>query len=303
MVRAAAPLHGRRLVETLIGGWRPLARMDADGFALLRSRGVTRRANSAVLIDPPADDAALASAVDRMEQLVALTGGAPVFRVFSPEAMGSTGPTVPKGPKATTGKADGAVGAVGTADGLEDHEQAWSPLEALLIERGYTAEGTSRIMEIALDTGRLPAPDGRARTEVGPPSANWEEAAWRLAPRSEPGARETLHDIMAGTPAVHVAIEDEEHRLEDGRALAVGRAAIVPVGRGAAAVLNRVAVAPEVRRRGLGTSVSRSLLAAAAVQGAERALLEVEDDSTAAIALYRGLGMVRTGEHRYRVRA
>ncbi|MGY5764869.1 GNAT family N-acetyltransferase [Brachybacterium sp. DNPG3] len=276
---AASPLRGTRLVETLLAGWRPLARMDVDGFAVLRSRGVTRRANSVVPIDVPADPAALAAAVDRVEQLLALTGDAPIFRIFSPEIVG---------------------GADGHADGAGDG--AWSPLESLLADRGYAAEGLSAVLELPLDPQRTPAPDARARLEVGTPGEAWEEAAWRLAPRPEADARATLHDIMAGTPAVHVALEDEERRLADGRALAVGRAAIVPVGRTSAAVLDRIAVDPEHRREGLGTAVCRSLLAGAAVQGAERALLEVEDGNAAALGLYRRLGMHRIGEYRYRVR-
>nr|WP_246482709.1 GNAT family N-acetyltransferase [Brachybacterium halotolerans] len=126
-----------------------------------------------------------------------------------------------------------------------------------------------------------------------------------------------MHDILAGTPAVHVAIAGEGTRTSaDGTipatgrdgpdgvpadAVAVGRAALVDHGRTCSAVLNQIATDPARRREGLGTAVVRTLLAAARVQGAERALLEVETDNPAALALYRKRGFRRIGAYHYRV--
>lgn len=259
MTRAARPLAGRRLVAALIDGWRPLARLDVDGFALLRSRGVTRRAHSALALDAPEDPAALRAAVERIEGLCAAAGEGATFRI------------------------------------LDVHGPA--SLDALLAERGYVREGRSALH--TLDLTRAPDPGASGEIRVGALDEEWFEAAWELAPRPGEQARDTLHDILAGTPAVQVLL-----RPAPGAApVAVGRAALVETGRERTAVLNQIAVDPAHRRQGLGRDVSRTLLAVAARQGAVRALLEVEEDNRAARSLYRRLGFRELGGYHYRVGA
>ncbi|OFT64001.1 hypothetical protein HMPREF3159_02305 [Brachybacterium sp. HMSC06H03] len=254
-------LAGTALLEALLGGWRALTRLEVDGFALQRSRGVTRRANSVVPIDPPTDTAALDAALTRIESLLGAAGETPTFRLF-------------------------------TADGL-DHE----PVRAALTQRGYDENAPVHILLRPLADFRI-APDPRAAITVGSPPENWLEASWRLAPRPEDGARETLREIMAGTPAIYLALTDPASR----EIVAVGRASLVPHRRRTIAVLDRIAVDPGRRREGLGRAVVRSLLSLAAVQGADLALLEVETGNTAARALYRGEGFTPSGEYRYLTR-
>ncbi|MBK0330321.1 GNAT family N-acetyltransferase [Brachybacterium sp. MASK1Z-5] len=272
------PLGPTALVETLMGGWRPLSRMQVDGFAILRSRGVTRRANSIVPIDPPSDPQALDPALDRVSGLVRASGESVLFRMYP--------------------------------------EHGHAAVDEALDRRGLTVEAPCEILELPLGP-RTPAPDARAMISSGPLPEDWFAASWRLSPREGEGARETMHDILAGTPAVHVAIAGEGTRTSaDGTipatgrdgpdgvpadAVAVGRAALVDHGRTCSAVLNQIATDPARRREGLGTAVVRTLLAAARVQGAERALLEVETDNPAALALYRKRGFRRIGAYHYRV--
>lgn len=269
---ASRSLSGYRLVEALIAGWRPLQRLDVDGFALLRSRGVTRRANSAVAVDAPSDDDALLAAVERIEGLVAMTGEQPCFRVLD----------------------------------LHGPDQ----LDDLLAERGYGSTGHSALLELALDRSLSAVPHRSAEIRTGALDEDWFEAAWSLAPREGEGARETMHDILAGTASVQVVLRsdgngghggDDQGRLASGTPIAVGRAALVEAGKGTATVLNMIAVHPQRRREGLGRAVSQTLLAIAAVQGASLALLEVEKDNAAASALYRGLGFTSRGAYHYRV--
>ena len=86
--RPASPaLTGTALVETLLGGWRALSRLEVDGFAVLRSRGVTRRANSVVPLEPSSDPAAPDAAVTRIEGLLGAAGERPVFRLFTGEGL------------------------------------------------------------------------------------------------------------------------------------------------------------------------------------------------------------------------
>ncbi len=252
------PLAGTRLAEALIAGWQPLQRLDADGFAVLRSRGITRRAHSIVALEPPTGTAELAAALDRVESLVTSVGESPVHRVL---------------------------------EGIPP-----SQLETLLAERGDEAVGASEILELPL-SGTLPRPHPSAVISTGALDEDWFEAAWRLAPRDGEQARGTMHDILAGTPAIQVRIP-----AGDGTDAAVGRAALVSAGRETLVVMNMIAVDPAQRRRGLGRAVSTTLLALAAVQGARRALLEVEVDNTPARTLYRSLGSRRIGGYHYRVR-
>ena len=254
-------LTGTALVEALLGGWRALSRLDVDGFAVLRSRGVTRRANSVVPLDPPAEPEALTAALTRIESLLAAARETPVVRLF-------------------------------TAEGL-DH----APVRAALEQRGYAEGETVHVLHRSLTEHRA-APDPRAAITVGAPPADWLEASWRLAPRGEDGARETLRDLMAGTPALYVALAAPGASGPD-RTLAVGRAALVPHHRRALAVLDQIAVDPDRRREGLGRATVRTLLSLAVVQGADSALLEVEESNTAARGLYRAEGFRPAGEYCY----
>ncbi|GAB4095838.1 hypothetical protein GCM10028787_13130 [Brachybacterium horti] len=169
----SSDIDGSALVESLLGGWRALARLDVDGFALLRSRGVTSRANSIVPIDPPAEPAALAAAVERLEGLAEAAGQTPTFRLF-------------------------------TAPRLEH-----GPLRELLLARGYVPEGHTLVQQRELPAAGT-APHPGARILVGGPDEDWLAASWRLSPRPEEGARETTRDLMAGTPAVYVSLPSAE---------------------------------------------------------------------------------------------
>ncbi|MGV9714705.1 N-acetylglutamate synthase, CG3035 family [Rhodococcus pyridinivorans] len=81
--------------------------------------------------------------------------------------------------------------------------------------------------------------------------------------------------------------------------LAICRAAITDAPDGRRWVgLSTVEVAPEHRRRGLGTLVCGALLRWAREHGTTHAYLQVEESNTAARALYRELGFV--DHHRYR---
>lgn len=253
-------LSGTALIETLLGGWRALSRLDVDGFAVQRSRGVTRRANSVVPLEPPTDPAALEAALARIEGLLAAAGEQPVFRLFTGEGI--------------------------------DHE----PVRSALAQRGHAPHAPVHVLHRGLADHRT-APDPRAAITVGSPPAPWLEASWRLAPRAEDGARTTLRDLMAGTPAIYLALDDP---AAGSRApLAVGRAALVPHRRRTVAVLDQLAVDPEHRRQGLGGACVDSLLALARVQGADLALLEVESENTPARRLYRSAGFAPAGEYRY----
>ena len=80
---------------------------------------------------------------------------------------------------------------------------------------------------------------------------------------------------------------------EDGRVLATALGTLSPGWLG----LSCLAVREDARRRG----IARAMLAALAewARGADRLWLEVEEDNAPALALYRALGLERTGGYSY----
>lgn len=59
-----------------------------------------------------------------------------------------------------------------------------------------------------------------------------------------------------------------------------------------------LAVRPEARRRGLGAGLVRAGADAARARGADKLFLEVAEDNTAALALYRSAGFVEDGRRK-----
>ncbi|RAK67648.1 GNAT family N-acetyltransferase [Phenylobacterium kunshanense] len=64
---------------------------------------------------------------------------------------------------------------------------------------------------------------------------------------------------------------------------------------GGEAEILTVGVAPWARRRGVGLALMTAAIGAARVAGAGEMFLEVDVDNGGAVALYEGLGFVRTG--------
>jgi GNAT superfamily N-acetyltransferase len=84
----------------------------------------------------------------------------------------------------------------------------------------------------------------------------------------------------------------------DGRAVAVGRVSVACQENGTLlGVLTAVEVDPAHHRQGLGTAITAGLAAAAAAQGAQRILLQVETGNDPARALYLRCGF--QDSHRY----
>lgn len=108
-----------------------------------------------------------------------------------------------------------------------------------------------------------------------PPGQQWSEASW-AAELSQPDrlvlVRRDLQDQIVAVASFAIAGE-----LVD---------------------LLRVVVAPRYRRSGLGRSIIRAGLDWAKASGAERMLLEVRPDNTAALALYSQLGFHQLARRR-----
>jgi ribosomal-protein-alanine N-acetyltransferase len=106
-------------------------------------------------------------------------------------------------------------------------------------------------------------------------SDNLGADAWSVALVAE-GVRGRL-------PTVHYLVAEEAGEL-------VGHAVASVVAD--VAELQRIAVAEQARRRGVGAALLAEVVALAVRSGADRLLLEVREDNTAALAFYAAEGFV-----------
>lgn len=169
-------------------------------------------------------------------------------------------------------------------------------LDAALEQRGWAAYNPTRVL--VADLPAAPTPGrvlGSAAPELPPvlleaaPSAQWLGAYHYRG-----GSR--LPDVAAGVLAAGDQPVFASVRTDDGTVMAIARAV---VDRGWAGV-TAVEVGPAYRRRGLAAHVMRALSGWAVERGARWMWLQVAEENTAALALYRRLGF--TVHHRYHYR-
>jgi N-acetylglutamate synthase len=120
------------------------------------------------------------------------------------------------------------------------------------------------------------------------------------------GALAVMREIWeaGGVGATRLAVMD---RAPQPRCWLLGRLEDRPAGcafvacQGPVAMLHALQVAPDQRRKGLGSRLTRAAAAWALEQGAETLALAVEAANAPAAALYSGLGMRPAGSYHYRV--
>lgn len=145
----------------------------------------------------------------------------------------------------------------------------------------------------AVNPAQTPAPDAPLANALDPSLA---DAQIDLAVDDTPDADWFSMYKFRGQPLPKKALDLLCHRIDgqlgfarltvDGHLAAITRATITDGWLGYSAV----AVAPEFRRRGLGTLLCQHLLSWGADNGAEHAYLDVIDSNTAGKALYHKLG-------------
>ncbi|WP_370249336.1 ribosomal protein S18-alanine N-acetyltransferase [Nocardioides sp.] len=128
-----------------------------------------------------------------------------------------------------------------------------------------------------------------------PADLAWIEELEQVAFPLDPWSPALLGEALEGrlpTTAVIAA------RDADGAALGYAVVAVVDVD----AELQRIAVAPDVRGRGVGEALVRGVAELSRSRGATRLLLEVREDNAPALALYRrtGFGDLGRRERYYR---
>lgn len=168
------------------------------------------------------------------------------------------------------------------------------PAEHLPGERGPEILVMSKELgDSAVNPEQTPAPDAPLDDTLDPSLA---DARIELAVDDTPDADWFSMYKFRGQPLPKKALDLLCHRIDgqlgfarltvDGQLAAITRATITDGWLGYSAV----AVAPEFRRRGLGTLLCQHLLSWGADNGAERAYLDVIDSNTAGKALYHKLG-------------
>lgn len=152
---------------------------------------------------------------------------------------------------------------------------------------------SDRVLVMAADLENVPLPDGPTPAVIAPEADDDWLSLYRHG-TVPPVARAVLDSVAGGTVGFgRIAAPGQTP-------LAIGRIAVTdaPDGRRWAG-LSAVEVAPEHRRRGLGTLLCGSLLAWSRGAGATHAYLQVQDDNTAARGMYRELGFVDHHHYTY----
>lgn len=244
--------------------WPPLRVVEADGWRIGISDGLTRRANSALMVDVPADPAL---ALDRVEKVYADAGLPSVVRAPRPHAPGT-----------------------------DAEERACSDISALLDARGYTtASETDVLVRSLVDEPALPdrldLPGVQIAVRDEPDDA-WL-ALW-LGVKDAAADRSTGHAILTGAPALYLSMTSTHDLVP----VAVVRAAFADDW----VALSCLVVDGSARRRGLARALTLAALHEARERGARRVFLQVEAHNAAAAALYWGLGFQPADRYTYRER-
>ncbi|HET9171686.1 MAG TPA: GNAT family N-acetyltransferase [Actinospica sp.] len=170
-----------------------------------------------------------------------------------------------------------------------------SEFDAALTEHGCGAGHDDALRQTAAIAPALEALNGRQHPNVPLSTADRPQDRWLRLYRQGAVPPQAKEILGSGERYQYATIYDEY----SGEPLAIGRAALDRES-GTWVGLAGIETAPEARRRGLARLILRTLLAWAADQGAEHAMLEVRRGNEAALALYRQLGFVTAQEYHYR---
>jgi N-acetylglutamate synthase len=296
-LRVTTPVGPIGVVGTLIDA-------DADSWSVRRRDGsvsvVAITAIAASRVVPPGR-AARASVVE-VERMAALgwrglevatlgdwllrAGGGFTSRANSALAVGEPGMAVDAALDAVT--AWYADQGLPPALQIIEREVAAGLVE-LLEERGWTRSPTVHVMTAELGHVLRAA---TAKTELELRLDDEPDAAWLACYRQDGGTLSpAARQILTNHPATVFA----SFRTGE-QAVAVARAAVDDRWAG----LFAVEVAPEHRRRGLGSLVSAAALRWAGHRGARRTYLQASADNTPAVALYERLGFAIHHDYLYR---
>lgn len=261
------------------------------GWLLRAHGGVTKRANSALLLDDPGLD--LEAAINAMTAWYEARELPPAATVLLPEdSPGSPAPV----PDAKAGGASVHAASADTA--------AWmSQVDARLEADGFSivapvvvaTAATAEISGGATSASALAEPHLRFAVSEELPPAFLDATAGAETPEEERQARAALY---TSAPAQYFLAALGVH--PDGRTSIVGVARLAVSHRWA--VLSSVKVRPDMRRRGAGRALTRAAAAHALGLGIRSMALQVEAGNQPAARLYASLGFAKHHRYHYRIR-
>ncbi|GAB3055000.1 hypothetical protein GCM10027079_22230 [Sediminivirga luteola] len=294
------------------------------GWLLRAHGGVTKRANSALLLDDPGLD--LDAAINAMTAWYEARELPPAATVLLPEDSPGSPAPVPDaraggasvhgggaGGEASGGAAPGAQVRSGAgsdpAPGSDSQTAsadtaAWmSQVDARLEADGFNivapvvvaTAATAEISGGATSASALAEPRLRFAVSEELPPAFLDATAGAEAPEEERQARAALY---TSAPAQYFLAALGVH--PDGRTSIVGVARLAVSHRWA--VLSSVKVRPDMRRRGAGRALTRAAAAHALGLGIRSMALQVEAGNQPAARLYASLGFAKHHRYHYRIR-
>jgi GNAT superfamily N-acetyltransferase len=259
----------RALEELAFRGWSALRTERVDGWVLRDSEGATRRGNSVWPHDDVADLPAALARVDRFYG----RAGRPAFVQLTPASR-------PSGLRQ-------ALDAAG-------YEPEQGPTDVCVAGLSGIVAGVAGLAE------RAAPPAGRARGPVRvalaeSPDDGWLDvcAAGGMSMFGQHRAASVAVLCRIETPAIYVTA------TVDGVPVGAGRG----VADGDWLGIYSMATLPAARGQGAATTVMAALSNWATSVGARRALLQVEEQSTAARRIYAALGFLPVYRYTYRRRA
>ena len=255
--------------------WPGLEQARLGEWELRAAGGFTGRANSALPLGDPGMP--LPDAVDRVVAWYAERGLRPRFQLPA---------RLPAAQDRRPGSSDGEV-VPGVAELCDARGWISEPWTAVMLA-DPTAADAMAADAIAAETdvwsgNGLPDPELRWSPK---PDSDWM-SRYHRAGRVPPDA---ARRVVAAAPAHYLSLRTH------GELIGIGRLALA----GDLAVLSAIEVVPRGRRRGLGSLITRALVARGVQCGAALTCLQVLADNAAAIGLYRRLGFWTDHHYRYR---
>ncbi|WP_225753751.1 N-acetyltransferase [Actinotalea sp. Marseille-Q4924] len=262
-------------LEAEVGTWRPLRVDTVGGWAIGRSAGFTRRANSVVPAGAVED---APSALDRAEALYREEGLACVVRVCAAaQPADLDGVLAARGYRAVarTHLMVRPVDGGGAVDGFRAADRRGA------VDHGSAASVAGGGIGVELQASDRPDDDWLA---------GW--LAVKASAAAQGDVVGTARRVVTGSPADYVTARDGQG------VVGVVRAATA----GAWCAVSCLMVAPSARRRGVASTLTEAALERARARGASWAFVQVEETNAAARALYEGFGFERVAAYHYRER-
>lgn len=252
------------------------------------SSGITRRANSVVSAEMPADVATMEAAVDEVERRSAERWLAPTFQLWGP-ASG----TWLDGGREGDGEPAGGGAADAATDAFFEGQQR---LADLLERRGYEDVAPTRVLW--MDRGDFPSDaewDRRILVSESL-SEDWLSAYSRPASGEDPASRLVHRRLLGGGRSRFYSCLDADGNICGGAKLSL----VTPEGSGQTfAGIYALWVREDLRGQGISALLLDAIFNHIVRLDVAGCWLQVEERSTRALQVYRAAGFTTVARYRY----